>query len=137
MNKMPVHKVQAVNFLVLPKCSPMVFHTGNYPYPLQTTVFLENKTENCCYSDLFQLSRQRFVNVREFRGKVLVDIREYYEPNVGDLKPGKKGNYQKYPHFFLSLLPKVKVRLTDPIGVLPSVHLSAHKISLFCKLLYC
>ncbi|XP_063956127.1 activated RNA polymerase II transcriptional coactivator p15-like [Lytechinus pictus] len=42
-------------------------------------------------SDMFSLSRQRFVNVREFRGKVLIDIREYYEPEVGDLRPGKKG----------------------------------------------
>ncbi|XP_071488483.1 activated RNA polymerase II transcriptional coactivator p15-like [Diadema setosum] len=42
-------------------------------------------------SSMFSLSRQRFVNVREFRGKVLVDIREYYEPEIGDLKPGKKG----------------------------------------------
>ncbi|XP_076356079.1 activated RNA polymerase II transcriptional coactivator p15-like [Tachypleus tridentatus] len=41
-------------------------------------------------SNMFQLSKMRFVNVREFRGKVMVDIREYYEAN-GDLKPGKKG----------------------------------------------
>ncbi|XP_001177085.1 activated RNA polymerase II transcriptional coactivator p15 [Strongylocentrotus purpuratus] len=42
-------------------------------------------------SEMFSLSRQRFVNVREFRGKVLIDIREYYEKEVGDLLPGKKG----------------------------------------------
>ena len=40
---------------------------------------------------IFQLSKTRFVNVREFRGKVLVDIREYYNNSDGDLKPGKKG----------------------------------------------
>ncbi|XP_038072352.1 activated RNA polymerase II transcriptional coactivator p15-like [Patiria miniata] len=40
---------------------------------------------------MYPLSRQRFVNVREFRGKVLIDIREYYTDNSGELKPGKKG----------------------------------------------
>ncbi len=40
---------------------------------------------------MYPLARQRFVNVREFRGKVLIDIREYYTDNSGDLKPGKKG----------------------------------------------
>jgi hypothetical protein len=32
----------------------------------------------------------RFVSVSEFRGKPLVNIREYYEAN-GKLLPGKKG----------------------------------------------
>ena len=38
-----------------------------------------------------QLSAKRFVNVREFRGKVLIDIREYYTDDAGELKPGKRG----------------------------------------------
>ncbi|XP_071964780.1 activated RNA polymerase II transcriptional coactivator p15-like [Antedon mediterranea] len=38
----------------------------------------------------FEISRTRFVNVREFKGKVLIDIREYYEAG-GEMKPGKKG----------------------------------------------
>lgn len=29
--------------------------------------------------------------MREFRGKVYVDIREFYTDSNGDLKPGKKG----------------------------------------------
>ncbi|XP_072050874.1 activated RNA polymerase II transcriptional coactivator p15-like [Amphiura filiformis] len=40
---------------------------------------------------MYALSATRFINVREFRGKVLVDIREYYNNSDGDLKPGKKG----------------------------------------------
>ncbi|KDR13791.1 RNA polymerase II transcriptional coactivator [Zootermopsis nevadensis] len=36
------------------------------------------------------LDKNRFIKVREYRGKVYVDIREYYEAD-GDLKPGKKG----------------------------------------------
>lgn len=46
------------------------------------------------YLDLIilQLSRQKFVNVREFRGRILIDIREYYDAG-GEMKPGKKGKY--------------------------------------------
>ncbi|CAM9785755.1 unnamed protein product [Sphacelaria rigidula] len=34
----------------------------------------------------------KFVDVREFKGMTLIDIREYYEDkNTGELKPGKKG----------------------------------------------
>ncbi|XP_075537224.1 single stranded-binding protein c31A [Dermacentor variabilis] len=40
---------------------------------------------------MFMLAKKRYVSVREFRGKVMVDIREYYEDGNGDLKPGKKG----------------------------------------------
>ncbi|KAJ8872189.1 hypothetical protein PR048_025791 [Dryococelus australis] len=38
----------------------------------------------------WQLENKRYVKVREFRGRVFVDIREYYEAD-GELKPGKKG----------------------------------------------
>ena len=38
----------------------------------------------------FQLSRMRFASVTEFRGKKMVNIREYYEAD-GELKPGRKG----------------------------------------------
>lgn len=40
-----------------------------------------------------QLSAKRFVNVRTFNGKVLVDIREYYTDDSGERKPGRKGQY--------------------------------------------
>ncbi|KAK3098143.1 hypothetical protein FSP39_016570 [Pinctada imbricata] len=39
---------------------------------------------------MFQLSKMRFVTVSEFRGKVMVSIREHYEAD-GELRPGKKG----------------------------------------------
>jgi len=39
----------------------------------------------------FQLDKNRYVTVREFRGKVLIDIREYYMNSDGEEKPGKKG----------------------------------------------
>ena len=37
----------------------------------------------------FELSRTRRVTVRKWKGKVLVDIREFYGED--DMKPGKKG----------------------------------------------
>lgn len=36
------------------------------------------------------IDKCRFVKVREFRGKLFVDIREFYEKN-GEMLPGKKG----------------------------------------------
>merc|ERR1712098_347458 len=40
--------------------------------------------------NMFQLSKMRFASVSEFRGKVMVGIREYYEAD-GEMKPGRKG----------------------------------------------
>ncbi|XP_077516399.1 single stranded-binding protein c31A isoform X2 [Amblyomma americanum] len=37
------------------------------------------------------IGKKRYVSVREFKGRVMVDIREYYEDSNCDLKPGKKG----------------------------------------------
>lgn len=34
------------------------------------------------------------VNVKQFKGKVLIDIREYYEDEESNLKPGRKGKYE-------------------------------------------
>ena len=39
---------------------------------------------------MMELSRNRFVSVSEFRGKKLVNIREYYEKD-GEQLPGRKG----------------------------------------------
>jgi len=39
---------------------------------------------------MFQLAKMRYATVSEFRGKVMVGIREYYEKD-GKLLPGKKG----------------------------------------------
>jgi len=42
------------------------------------------------------LDKNRFVKVRDFRGKLFIDIREFYEKN-GEMLPGKKGiNKKKY-----------------------------------------
>jgi len=39
----------------------------------------------------FEFGKNRFVSVREFKGKTFVDLREFYMDNSGELKPGKKG----------------------------------------------
>lgn len=58
----------------------------------------------------FELEKSKFVKVREWRGSVFIDIREYYtDKNDGELKPGKKGisltatQYQK----FKDLIPDI------------------------------
>lgn len=48
------------------------------------------KSGNSDDVESWQLEGMRFVKVRKFRGKVMVDIREFYESN-GELLPGKKG----------------------------------------------
>lgn len=42
---------------------------------------------------MLQLGKNRSVQVREFRGKTLIDIREYYLDSEGEKKPGKKGTF--------------------------------------------
>lgn len=43
--------------------------------------------------DTWELGNMKRVTVREFKGKTLIDIREYYESN-GEYKPGKKGKHK-------------------------------------------
>jgi len=60
------------------------------------------------------LDKTRMVKINEFKGRVFVDIREYYEAN-GELKPGKKGislsasQYQKLKE----ILPEVDEALKN------------------------
>lgn len=43
---------------------------------------------------MWQIGKMRYVSVRDFKGKVLIDIREYWMDQAGEMKPGKKGNYE-------------------------------------------
>uniref|UniRef100_A0A674K516 Activated RNA polymerase II transcriptional coactivator p15 n=1 Tax=Terrapene triunguis TaxID=2587831 RepID=A0A674K516_9SAUR len=45
---------------------------------------------NCGLISL-QIGKMRYVRVSCFKGKVLVDIREFYIDKEGDTKPGRKG----------------------------------------------
>ncbi|EHH54183.1 SUB1-like protein [Macaca fascicularis] len=38
-----------------------------------------------------QIGKMRYVSVRDFKGKVLIDIREYWMDPEGEMKPGRKG----------------------------------------------
>ncbi|EPB69000.1 transcriptional Coactivator p15 [Ancylostoma ceylanicum] len=41
---------------------------------------------------MIEIGSMRYVNVRNFRGKALIDVREYYMDKAsGELRPGKKG----------------------------------------------
>ncbi|XP_035748142.1 CUGBP Elav-like family member 5 isoform X2 [Egretta garzetta] len=40
---------------------------------------------------MFQIGKMRYVRVSCFKGKVLVDIREFYTDKEGSMKPGRKG----------------------------------------------
>lgn len=42
-----------------------------------------------------QLSAKRFVSVQMFRGRCLVSIREYYDDESGERRPGKKGEEER------------------------------------------
>lgn len=40
---------------------------------------------------ILQIGKMRYVSVRDFKGKVLIDIREYWMDPEGEMKPGRKG----------------------------------------------
>ncbi|KAF6770228.1 hypothetical protein AHF37_11090 [Paragonimus kellicotti] len=51
-----------------------------------------NRTTNVDGDKMIDLTGKKFVCVRQFKGRVFVDIREYYEDKAtSELKPGKKG----------------------------------------------
>uniref|UniRef100_A0A8D8TYP5 RNA polymerase II transcriptional coactivator n=1 Tax=Cacopsylla melanoneura TaxID=428564 RepID=A0A8D8TYP5_9HEMI len=56
----------------------------------ETTAGKEMKEEEEGVYKSWQLDNTRFVKVKEYRGKLYVDIREHYEKN-GQMLPGKKG----------------------------------------------
>lgn len=61
------------------------------------------------------MGKNKFVTVREFKGSVYIDIREFYEDkNSGELKPGRKGislNAQQYQKL-KELIPEIDEKLS-------------------------
>uniref|UniRef100_A0A8C0EZH1 Activated RNA polymerase II transcriptional coactivator p15 n=1 Tax=Bubo bubo TaxID=30461 RepID=A0A8C0EZH1_BUBBB len=51
----------------------------------------ENRGLSLTDSVLPQIGKMRYVRVSCFKGKVLVDIREFYADKEGSMKPGRKG----------------------------------------------
>ncbi|XP_054835621.1 activated RNA polymerase II transcriptional coactivator p15-like [Eublepharis macularius] len=56
------------------------------PKPAMESLSPDNSEEN-----MFQIGKLRYVRVSLFKGKVLVDLREFYISKAGDMKPGRKG----------------------------------------------
>ncbi|XP_010896594.1 SUB1 regulator of transcription a isoform X1 [Esox lucius] len=44
----------------------------------------------------FQIGKMRYVSVREFKGKCLIDIREYWMDQEGEMKPGISLNPEQW-----------------------------------------
>ncbi|XP_026478601.1 RNA polymerase II transcriptional coactivator-like [Ctenocephalides felis] len=70
-----------------------------------------NKEES--ESDTWTLEKLRKVTIREFKGKVMVDIREHYLDASGEMKPGKKGISLSATQFnkLADLIPEIKEKL--------------------------
>nr|XP_033812714.1 activated RNA polymerase II transcriptional coactivator p15-like isoform X2 [Geotrypetes seraphini] len=51
----------------------------------------KNPQEDSIEGNMFQIGKMRYVRVSSFKGKSLVDIREFYVGKEGDTKPGRKG----------------------------------------------
>ncbi|KQK79316.1 activated RNA polymerase II transcriptional coactivator p15 [Amazona aestiva] len=50
-----------------------------------------SKQSSSTDENMFQIGKMRYVSVRDFKGKVLIDIREYWMDQEGEMKPGRKG----------------------------------------------
>uniref|UniRef100_A0A803XT04 Activated RNA polymerase II transcriptional coactivator p15 n=1 Tax=Meleagris gallopavo TaxID=9103 RepID=A0A803XT04_MELGA len=48
-------------------------------------------SKRCKIDNYFRIGKMRYVSVRDFKGKVLIDIREYWMDQEGEMKPGRKG----------------------------------------------
>ncbi|XP_037706411.1 activated RNA polymerase II transcriptional coactivator p15-like [Choloepus didactylus] len=57
--------------------------------------------------NMFQIGKMRYVRVRDFKGKVLIDIREYWMDPEGEMKPGRK---------CISLNPEQRSQLKEQIS---------------------
>lgn len=71
------------------QCSTL--HVDEYCFILlEKTLYLEKSSQQLfCF---LQIGKMRYVSVRDFKGKVLIDIREYWMNQDGEMKPGKKGD---------------------------------------------
>ncbi|XP_058290219.1 activated RNA polymerase II transcriptional coactivator p15-like [Hylobates moloch] len=66
-----------------------------------------SKQSSSSRNNTFQTGKMRYVSVRDFKGKVLIDIREYWMDPEGEMKPGRKG---------ISLNPEQWSQLTEQIS---------------------
>lgn len=66
---------------------------------------------------VWDLDDKKRVTISEFKGKVFVDIREFYEKD-GELFPGKKGISLKPEHFakLVEFIPQISAQLAAKIN---------------------
>ncbi|KAL8838168.1 MAG: hypothetical protein Q9176_005251 [Flavoplaca citrina] len=64
--------------------------------------------------EFWEITSNRRINITEFKGQKMVNIREYYEDkNSGAMLPGKKGISLPLAHYstFVTLLPSIEAAL--------------------------
>ncbi|KAI6192222.1 hypothetical protein M3Y97_00313800 [Aphelenchoides bicaudatus] len=65
---------------------------GSSKQPAKKQKLAKKTITNDDGSEMHEIGNNRFISVSMFKGKVFVNIREYYEKD-GKLLPGKKGNF--------------------------------------------
>ncbi|KAK5969002.1 hypothetical protein GCK32_013372, partial [Trichostrongylus colubriformis] len=79
-----------------------------------------NRIKNEDGEEMIELGSMRYVTVRNFRGKALVDIREYYtDKTTGALRPGKKGislSREQYENFKAVMSEERNRAVDSPLG---------------------
>uniref|UniRef100_A0A3P8RNT5 Activated RNA polymerase II transcriptional coactivator p15 n=1 Tax=Amphiprion percula TaxID=161767 RepID=A0A3P8RNT5_AMPPE len=71
-------------------------HNANHPLLQQSRFTLKSRQLLAWSSSngddgMFQIGKMRYVSVRDFKGKVLTDIRQYWMNQDGEMKLWKKG----------------------------------------------
>nr|XP_034356949.1 activated RNA polymerase II transcriptional coactivator p15-like [Arvicanthis niloticus] len=59
--------------------------------PGETSRALASSKQSSGDDNMFQVGKMRYVSVRDFKGKILIDIKEYWMDSEGEMKPGRKG----------------------------------------------
>ena len=80
---------------------------------VESTVTTTNE-RNASLLSSFQLSKMRKVTVDEYKGNILVNIREYYEDKAsGEVKPGAKGIALSVEQFeeFVKHIPAIQAKI--------------------------
>nr|XP_034352253.1 activated RNA polymerase II transcriptional coactivator p15-like [Arvicanthis niloticus] len=57
----------------------------------ETSRALASSKQSSRDDNMFQIGKMRYVSVQDFKGKILIDIREYWMDSEGEMKPGRKG----------------------------------------------
>ncbi|KFD71249.1 hypothetical protein M514_04907 [Trichuris suis] len=63
----------------------------------------------------FEIGEKRFVTINEYKGRVRVDIREFYSAADGEMKPGRKGISLDVDQFraLVKCIPKLEQQLKN------------------------